>query len=180
MSGRRTVTYGYSAKARGFSLLEVIVAFALLAIGLGILIGILSGGVRQVRTAQTASEATLYAQSLLDTLGAAEPIEPGETSGEFDHGRYRWRLDISEYADPLAEAEVAADREDRRGRNGAQQPRNLTPAGLLYRVALDVEWGRDDAVRRLRFVTLRALAPDVNEAIDAEPGRSPVPEEPVE
>ncbi|MGB9101869.1 MAG: prepilin-type N-terminal cleavage/methylation domain-containing protein, partial [Stenotrophomonas indicatrix] len=40
------------SRARGFTLLEVIVAFALLGLALTLLLGSLSGGARQVRDAE--------------------------------------------------------------------------------------------------------------------------------
>ena len=42
-------------RQRGYTLLEVIVAFALLALALTLLLGTLSGGVRQVRAADQAT-----------------------------------------------------------------------------------------------------------------------------
>ncbi|HHW4672726.1 MAG TPA: prepilin-type N-terminal cleavage/methylation domain-containing protein, partial [Xylella fastidiosa subsp. pauca] len=42
---------------RGYSLLEVIVAFAILALALSLLLGTLTGGTRQVRRADLASQA---------------------------------------------------------------------------------------------------------------------------
>lgn len=51
------------AHQSGFSLIEVLVAFVLLAGGLGLLLGILSGGLSQVRWAQAHSEAMLVARS---------------------------------------------------------------------------------------------------------------------
>ena len=141
-------------RQRGFSLLEVILAFTLLSVSLGILIAILSGGLAQVRHAGDASEATLHAQSLLDELGVLAPIEPGSTRGERDAGRYRWALDIRETEDPapvrLPDPEAAPP--DTVGLQPAAPP-------LLYRVQLDVAWGEDDYARSLRFVTLRVRMP---------------------
>ena len=87
-------------RQRGFSLLEVILAFTLLAVALGILMAILGGGLTQVRGAADATVATLHAQSLLDEVGVLEPIEPGRRGGDFDNGRYRWDLEITEVEDP--------------------------------------------------------------------------------
>ena len=56
-------------RQRGYTLIEVIVAFAILALGLTLLLGTLSGAARQVRWADEAGRASLHAQSLLDTLG---------------------------------------------------------------------------------------------------------------
>ena len=86
--------------ARGFSLLEVLMAFALLTVGLGILVAILGGGLLQVRQAGDATGATLHAQSLLDQVGVLAPIAAGTEGGELDDGRYRWAMEITEIEDP--------------------------------------------------------------------------------
>ncbi|GAB2490001.1 type IV pilus modification PilV family protein [Arenimonas alkanexedens] len=147
-------------RQRGFSLLEVILAFALLSVGLGILIAILSGGLAQVRGAGDATEATLHAQSLLDEVGVLEPIEPGQSRGEFDGGRYRWELEITETEDPAPRAESGPD-------VLPIETVGLQPVGgpLLYRIQLDVSWGADDVPRRLRFATLRARYPTADQVL---------------
>ena len=89
-------------RQRGFTLLEVIVAFALLALALTLLLGSLSGAARQVRESADGSRATLHAQSLLAQLGTGEPLRPGVQEGGFEGDRYRWRLEVAPFADPLA------------------------------------------------------------------------------
>lgn len=141
-------------RQRGFSLLEVMLAFTLMASALGILIAILGGGLGQVRNATDASEATLHAQSLLDELGVLEPILPGTREGESKDGRYRWTLEISEAEDPapVAAVDPAAVPEESVGLQIAGEP-------LLYRIQLDVAWGEEGDTRSLRFTTLRARLP---------------------
>jgi general secretion pathway protein I len=141
-------------RQRGFSLLEVLMAFALLAVALGILVAILGGGLTQVRTAADASEASLHAQSLLDELGVLEPIEPGTREGESEDGRFRWTLEISEAEDPAptAPADPAAAPVESVGLQMVGEP-------VLYRIQLDVAWGEGDYARSLRFTTLRARLP---------------------
>ena len=141
-------------RQRGFSLLEVILAFTLLAVALGILMAILGGGLTQVRGAADASVATLHAQSLLDQVGALEAIEPGRQAGDFENGRYRWELDITETQDPAPAgiSDPNAAPIETVGLQRASEP-------LLYRVQLDLSWGEDDLERRIRFVTLRARTP---------------------
>ena len=124
-------------------------AFVLLSVAMGLLIGMLSGGLRQVGEASRATEATLHAESMLDTLGTLEPIEPGNKQGEFTDKRYRWSLDVAKVDDP---APVAANA-------GPSAPLEGGPE--LYRVALDVTWGKGGPRERLRFVTLRARTPAV-------------------
>lgn len=135
--------------ARGFTLLEVMLAFVLLAAAMGMLLGMLSNGLGQVRQAQGETEATLYAQSLLDQIGRLEPISPLTREGEFDQGRYRYRLDISQVPDPMPPVEGAT----------VAPPTVTVGAPVLFRVALAVSWGQGLPAQRLDFVTLRARAP---------------------
>ena len=127
-------------------MLEVMLAFVLLAMLMGLSIAALSNGLRQVRRAQDETEATLYAQSLLDGIGVLAPIAPGTRDGRFGDGRYRYRLDIREVQDPapVASAPTAAP--------------DLSVPPRLYRIALLVQWGEGKAGQRLSLATLRARA----------------------
>ena len=86
--------------ARGYTLIEVVVAFAVLALGLTILLGILTNATRQVRWADDAGRAALHAQSLLDQTGVGESLQPGHSEGDFEDGRFRWTLDVAAWRDP--------------------------------------------------------------------------------
>ena len=142
---------------RGFSLLEVLMAFALLTVGLGILVAILGGGLVQVRQAGDATGATLHAQSLLEQVGVLGPIEPGVERGRLDDGRYRWEMEITEVEDPAPPPPAALQ-------DGPplEQAGRVLGAPKLYRVQLDIGWGEDDLARSLRFVTLRARIPPLD------------------
>ena len=83
-----------SHSQRGFTLIEVIVAFAVLALALAIVLGTLSNASRQVRWSDDAGRAALHAQSLLDDTGVAQTLVPGRSEGTFEDGRYRWTLDV--------------------------------------------------------------------------------------
>ena len=52
-------------RPRGFTLIEVIIAFVLLALALTLLLGSMSGAAKQIRHADDAGRATLHAQSML-------------------------------------------------------------------------------------------------------------------
>ena len=137
--------------ARGFTLLEVMLAFVLLAAAMGVLLGMLSNGLRQVRQAENETEAALYAQSLMDELGVLAPIRPGQRSGQFAGGRYRYRLDISEAEDPVPPVALPSS---------TPAPAEAEGGPRLYRVALLVTWGAGQRGQRLDLVTLRARADD--------------------
>ncbi|MFT3755853.1 MAG: prepilin-type N-terminal cleavage/methylation domain-containing protein [Pseudoxanthomonas sp.] len=125
----------------GFTLLEVIVAFALLALALSLLLGALSGATRQVRGAEDAGRAALHAQSLLAQAGVGVALRPGVTEGEWEGGRYRWQLQVSPYADP------------------ARSPPMLAAPGTarLLQLQLDVRWG-EAAGQTLQVRSLRRVA----------------------
>lgn len=132
------------ASQRGYSLIEVIVAFALLALALTLLLGTLSGASRQVRWSGDAGRAALHAQSLLDTVGVGAPLQPGQRSGEFDGGRYRWTLRVSPWSDPAV----------------AGAP-DAPAAQRLYELALTVQWDGGGPRERLQLRSLRLAPPDL-------------------
>lgn len=128
---------------RGFTLLEVIVAFALLALALTLLLGSLSGATRQVRAADDASRAALHAQSLIAQIGVGEILQPGRREGQFEDGRFQWTLDITPYVDPAVTANPLRD----------------PSAPELMQLRLVTRWG-DRAGERIVWDTLRLVPPD--------------------
>lgn len=148
MSGQGRGAVRGGRRHRGYTLIEVIVAFALLALGLTLLLGTLSGATRQVRVAADGSRAALHAQSLLDALDMDAPLRPQQRDGDFEDGTYRWRLSVQPWREAATEAPVAA--------LPTQGPR-------LLEVELDVEWGDGRPGQRLGVRTLR-LTTDTGEA----------------
>lgn len=137
-----------AARQRGYTLIEVIVAFALLALGLTLLLGTLSGATRQVRVAADGGRAALHAQSLLDGLDMDAPLRPQQREGDFEGGTYRWRLKVQPWREASEASPVAP--------LAAQGPR-------LLEVELDVEWGDGRPGQRLNIHSLR-LTTDSGEA----------------
>lgn len=133
-------------RAAGFTLLEILVAFGLLALGLTLLLGTLSGASRQVRQAGDAGRAALYAQSLLDErlLIVQKPLRE---RGQFENDRYRWQLDVTPWVD-------------------AQQPaqtRIQDPfAARLLHVQLQVRWGEGGVGEQLQLHSLRLALPQAS------------------
>jgi general secretion pathway protein I len=130
---------------RGYSLLEVIVAFAVLALALTLLLGSLSGASRQIKQADLRSRAVLHAQSLLAVTGVVEPLQDGERSGEWEDGRYRWQLQVAPYQEPRTDALPVAD--------------TVVAGPRLAQLTLQVSWGDTDA-DRMQWRSLRLLPAD--------------------
>ncbi len=154
----RTASGKHTRSAQqGFTLIEVVMAFSLLAVGLGIAMQIAVGAMRQTRNAAEFTEASLYAQSLVDTLGVTERLLPGQDSGEFDE-RYRWNLSIEPYEVPPVATNaggVTGGLSDS-GLSGAQ----MLPTVEMLRLELVVSWERGRNTHEARFVTLRAMTPE--------------------
>lgn len=124
----------------GYSLLEVLVAFALLAAALTVLLGALSGAARQVRHGEDAGRARLHAQSLLAGLGVLAPLQAGSDAGDWEDGRYRWTLQVQPYVTAAAPGAGLVD--------GPQ----------LMQVQLQVRWG-ERAGQQLQLDGLRLVQP---------------------
>lgn len=120
-------------RQRGFSLLEVLVAFAILAISLGVLLQVFSTGLRSATLAEDYSKATLHAQSLLAALGTETPLAEGLVEGQIDD-RFYWRSTVTLFSDDT------------------EQPVDFP--GTAYRVGVEVLW---DDPGRTRSVMLESL-----------------------
>lgn len=81
------------ARQRGFTLIEVLVAFAVLAMLLGAIYQTFSSGLNASARAERRAVAALHAQSVLAAVGADGPISQGEATGELDGG-YRWQTSV--------------------------------------------------------------------------------------
>ena len=131
---------------RGYTLIEVMVAFAILALALTLLLGTLSGATKQIRWADDAGRAALHAESLLSQTGVGQVLEPGRTEGNFENGRYRWTMDVQPWVDPSL-ADVPPQPED-------------PGAPRLMSLELEVQWGSGTARERLHLQSLRLVTPN--------------------
>ncbi len=103
---------------RGFTLLEVLVAFAIATIALAVLYHGAADGLLGSRLAARTDEAVARARSRLTALCHGAPLPPGEQSGD-DGGGYVWRTQINRTASETV-ARPAADQTGA-GRPGADQ-----------------------------------------------------------
>jgi prepilin-type N-terminal cleavage/methylation domain-containing protein len=122
----------------GFSLLEVVVALAILGLALAGFAESLRGGIASGASATTVQGALALAEARLAALGTSEKLAPGTASGEF--GRYRWRTQVEEAPD---EAVAAADP-------------SLPP---LYSLKVSVSWERLGRRRSIALETRRLGPP---------------------
>ena len=115
-----------SASRAGFTLVEIIVALAILALSLDVILPAISDALWRTGEAEAQAEAASLARSLLVQTGTAVPLPDGEAAGQFENG-FRWQLRVTPYG--------AADQ--------AMSVR-------AYKVAAEVIWG--DARREYSIV----------------------------
>jgi general secretion pathway protein I len=125
----------------GFSLLEVLVAFVILALVATALFRLFSGALANASAAGDYSRAMLVAQSALDEASAA-PLREGGRDGSIDDGRIRWSARVEPYAPPGVAPELEA----------ASEPLPLR----LWRIVVDVTFdGANGAPRTISLATVR-------------------------
>lgn len=126
-----------SIREHGFSLIEVLVAFSIMALALGVLYQALGGSMRAAGEAERHVRAVLVAESI---LAQYDSVPPGG-------------LDVSGIADGF----------DWHLRTAPVPPLDEHPdAWTLQNIEVEVSWEDRGAVRRFRLVTVR---PEVDPAI---------------
>jgi len=125
-------------KQQGFSLLEILIAFSILALSLGILLKIFSGGVNMAVVAEGYSAAVQIAESLMAAEGVEKPLQAGQESG-LENDKYRWLVEVSPFQ---------------------FNPENVgleTMTAALFKIKVTVRWGDDNADGDGRQIALTKL-----------------------
>ena len=127
---------------RGFTLIEVVVAFTLLALVFATGLEIFSSGISRGVELGLESQALGIAQSKLAALGVEDIPKEGEAHGEIDDGRFRWTTVIT------------------RTDEGQQDPnRQVQGPYVLYRADVRVEWRSDAGRERTLALATLLLGP---------------------
>src|SRR5690242_15680824 len=141
------------ALQKGFTLLEVLAAIALLAFAFAIGLRAMSGALGNSARGEAMTQTTLEAQSLLDMQGLTDPLRAGVQQGRFDDGA-SWRLQTSVYRPPASSSNPSA------AFSTPESPSDDEFGGLnrggvidLFRLDLDVRYAGN---RSLHFSTLKA------------------------
>jgi general secretion pathway protein I len=129
-----------SKRQAGFTLVEIIVAFVLLALVLSTGFEIFSSGLRRAGELEARSRAIIVAQSRLATAGLEEPLQEGTTQGDTQDHRFRWTQVVT----PTDE-----------GAPPPEQPQPGPGTFMLYRVEVRVQWqGGDTREQSMSLATL--------------------------
>jgi general secretion pathway protein I len=90
---------GFSSLSAGFTLLEVVVAMAIVGIGVVTLLEIFSTGLRLGSRSSAATEAVTYGRQAMDEILLRRKIEEGAQQGSLNE-RARWKLGIEPVREP--------------------------------------------------------------------------------
>ena len=126
------------ARSKGFTLIEVLVAFVILAMALVALLQVFSMGLRSTETAEMHVKATRLAQSKL----ASFAVDRHSTDALFAEGRsaeMQWRLRAKPYA-------------------GEGSSLEGVDAWRLYEVSVSVGWDESGRRKPLSLSTLKLVA----------------------
>jgi general secretion pathway protein I len=135
-------------RQRGFSLLEVLVAFVILALVGTVLSQLYSASLRNAGAADEWSRAELVAQSQLAAAAAVVPLKAGSNSGSEDEGRITWTTRVEPYVPNDISPELAG--------STAQLPTEL------LRVSVDVSFpGERGNDRRIAMSTVKLVRKDL-------------------
>ncbi|GAA0691481.1 hypothetical protein GCM10009104_17990 [Marinobacterium maritimum] len=123
-------------KQAGFTLLEVLVAFVLLAMMLGVILNLNSRALDTTARASDRQLALMLAQSELDRTLAERELQQGTRRGRFEDERFEWELEINRFEFP--DSDPGLD-------SGAPEP---------YEILISVNWDRNQSLtlRTLRLV----------------------------
>jgi general secretion pathway protein I len=127
----------------GFTLLEVIVAFAISALAVSILYEGAAGGLTATGTAAKIVEALSLAKSHLAAIGHGAPIAPQDDGGT-DGGGYDWHLRIR----PLSSREMNLSDSDRA--NDTKET-----SAVLYDILVTESWTENGHPHQVTIGTRR-------------------------
>lgn len=133
-----------SRSQSGFTLLEVVVAFVILAIVMGSVFEVFNAALARTADQADRSQALAIAQSRLQATGSDGNLKEGDSQGESTDRRFRWSTSVKRYDEPGPTA-------------GGGMP--MQAIYMLFLVEARVAWvGPDGRERDLRLATM-ALGP---------------------
>jgi prepilin-type N-terminal cleavage/methylation domain-containing protein len=130
----------------GFTLLEVLVALTVLAIGAAITLSLISGCLNNIRKVQMRTRIIEHAESVMELALLDDSIQkPTSFKGDFEDGT-QWSVYVRDYVPPSTQAQLQA---------GALQQQVKLPVKLLYYTVEMI--GPDSRTPDYRLQTLKLV-----------------------
>jgi general secretion pathway protein I len=122
-------------RQRGFTLIEVLIALAILSVAMVVLYGVMGDAAYRLARAHAESVAVAIARSKLEEVGVTIPPIVGDVSGTAQGG-YAWELSIALHGTP--------------------EERVAWPAALIE-ASVTVEWSDGGGKRSINVRTLKVM-----------------------
>jgi len=136
---------GSRGDRNGFTLIEVVIAVAILGIGLTVIMELFSGGLRLARVSEEYTKAMNFASLKMEEIATQKTIEEGQAEGEFDK-TFRWQVGV-EKVDILP------------GDKGTE----FKPPANLYHIRLLVLWKSGSKERSASLETYKTVKSGIDE-----------------
>jgi len=127
-----------SNPARGFTLLEVLIAAVIMGTVFVACMGLLSQSLRNIERMKPHELALLHARDKMNEMLVREALRPDTTAGQWDDG-YRWQAQVQ--VEPTSAGAPPA------------LPPQVAPA--LVRIRVQISWGQDGASKTYAVETLQ-------------------------
>jgi general secretion pathway protein I len=128
-------------KSKGFTLIEVLVATAILGIALTVIIQLFAGGLRLARASKEYTSAINYVNTKMEEIASKQDLEEGVTEGEFDE-TFHWRVTTNKVDILFLPVE---------------KPWEVKPPIQLFKIKVDVLWKSGSKERSAGTETYRTM-----------------------
>lgn len=128
-----------ASRSSGYTLIEVLVAFMILALALTVLLRVFSGGLRNVSVASDYTKAVLIAETELARADIDDSLTPGTVTGRAEE-KFHWTRTTRRYS-PFPDD-------------------SLPTAVPAFHVGVRVEWPDAGRTRAVQLATVRLLRPE--------------------
>jgi len=127
-------------KQDGFTLIEVLVAVAILGIGLTMLLELFSGGLRSAKVSEEYTKAVCYGKGKMEEMLTSRDFSEGETEGSFDD-QFSWKVEVKKSNPSLGQP---------------NESETKLPIDL-FQIVVRVTWQSGRGERNIEMETLRAF-----------------------
>jgi len=132
-----------SSRNKGFTLIEVVVALAILGVGLTVIMELFSGGLRLARASMEYTKAVNYARMKMEEIAVKSALQEGTGEGESDDKAFRWQMAVKKV--DLLPIDKSMD---------------YKPPVELFQVKIDVFWKSGSKERSTSLESLKAIKPE--------------------